>query len=176
MPRPRRGFSRGNAPSRRLTAWTEGPGGSVPVGLSASGSAILGAGVTPNVEGLTIVRTRGDVEIVLRLAGAAEGFTGAIGLCLVTDEAFAIGITAMPTPVSDMDDELWFYHRFFSLHAGAVTATAALARIALNWEVDSRAMRKQPVGMTCAAVIEVTELPTAIIDVQFDSRQLVKLA
>ncbi len=175
MPRRGRGLLPASGSNRRQTGWSVGPGSSVPVGVSASGSLILGSGVGANIQGLTLIRVRGHVELVLRLAGASEGFTGAIGICLVTDDAFAIGITAMPTPVTDMEDDIWLYHRFFSVHAGAVTATAALARISESWEVDSKAMRKTPQGTTLAAVFEATEVGTSIIDVTFQSRLLDKL-
>jgi len=173
--RPRRGLNRGNVASRRLTAWSVGVGGSAPTAFSASGSAILGSGTVPNVEGLTLIRTRGFCELVLRTASAAgEGYTGAIGICNVTDEAFAIGITAIPIPITNMGDDIWYYHRFFSVHAGS-GAVDVNARYEQHFEVDSKAMRKTPVGITTVAVIQVVEQGTAILDVSFDTRQLVKL-
>ena len=170
-----RGFHPGNATSWRQTGWDVGPGGPAPTSITGSGAQILGSGISALTDGLTLVRVRGFIEIVMELGGVGEGFTGAVGLCVVTDDAFAVGITALPSSITDMSDDVWMYHRFFSLHAGAVSATAALARIHESWEVDSKAMRKIPQGKTLAMVLEVTEIGTADATIAFDSRVLLKL-
>ena len=148
------------------------------MGLVATGSAILGNGVGPNVEGLTVVRIRGELLVYLVSATAlADGFNCAFGIGITSAQAFAIGVTAVDTPISEAAAELWMYHRFFSLHAPSaaeaefIPSLAAVARI----EVDSKAMRKFAADEILYAAIEVVELGTAQVQVDFNSRVLVKL-
>ena len=96
---------------------------------------------------------------------------------IVTADAFAIGITAVPVPLSDKEWEGWLYHRIFDLHT--VTATIAdgvnAYAIAQRFEVDSKAMRKVGVNEVLFAVFEVVESNASQIDVFFDTRMLLKL-
>ena len=177
MPRSRRGFSQGR--TRRLTAWGLGPGGSGAASIASSTSTILGSGVVPLVEGLTAVRLRGSLQAYLKTSDAANGgFHCALGIALATDEAFAVGITALPEPVTDPGFDGWLFHRFFDLHSfGATIAESmnAAGLASIQFEVDSKAMRKIPVGMTMYAVLQSVELSTATMSVFFDSRVLAKL-
>ena len=155
--------------------------------LTATGnqSSILGFGAQVNLDGFTLVRTRGEFVAQLRSASAiANGFSGAFGIGIVTDAAFAVGVTAVPTPVTEADSDSWLYHRFFSCIAGAPIAGAAMqdedavnpTGAAVRFEVDSKAMRKTgEKESTIYAAIEVTELGTAAIDIMFNSRLLFKL-
>ena len=180
---------RGSYPVRsgrkaRLTDWALGPGGSASATVSSSQTIILGSGISPTAGKVTIVRTRGELLVQLVTAAAvSNGFHGAIGIGIVTDQAFGIGLTAVPKPISDMEWDGWLYHRFFSVMSsgvidGGVSAdhdmvlpTAGAVRI----EVDSKAMRIIDEEETAAAIIQVTEIGTATADIMFDSRMLVKL-
>jgi hypothetical protein len=42
----------------------------------------------------------------------SESQIGAIGLAVVTDQAVGIGVTAVPTPITDLSSDSWFLHRF----------------------------------------------------------------
>ena len=41
---------------------------------------------------------------------ASEGFHAGMGFSVVSDQAFAIGVTAVPTPMSDIDSDLFFVY------------------------------------------------------------------
>ena len=173
-----RAFGRSGSDLRRKTSWEVGPGSSTPVVLTGSGSTILGSGIAPTIPGLTLVRTRGLLGLTLNTAAAAgDGYTGALGIGVVTASAFAIGVTAVPTPLTDAGWDGWLYHEFFDVRAGDRTAgdsnwEAAIAR----YTVDSKAMRKiEDEEKTVFAVLEVVEQGTAQVEVSFDSRVLVKL-
>ena len=112
-----------------------------------------------------------------------SGFFGAFGIGVVTDEAFAAGIGAMPTPITDEGSDIWLYHRYINIMASSpLSGAAALDRTAvtgntavLRFEVDSRAMRKLTVEDTIFAAIEVTEIGVCTMQWQFLSRSLFKL-
>ena len=81
---------------------------------SSSGSAFLGSGVTPVVSGLTLVRTRGQLFATLAVSSAAgDGYTGVWGIGKVTAAAFAAGLTAIPTPITEADWDGWLYWSTF---------------------------------------------------------------
>jgi len=163
--------------ARRSTAWAIGPA-DVDGGFSASGSALWSVAAAPTQEGLTVVRLRGLVSLTQATAGVAlDGFFGAHGICQVTDEALAVGITAVPTPLDDSDWDGWMWHTFFDVRsptatfADGVNAGSVISRI----EIDNKAMRKVPIGMNLIGVTEVTESGTATCELQAQTRMLVKL-
>jgi len=123
-----------------------------------------------------LVRTRGLLDVFLDGVPTADGdgYFGAFAIGIVTDPAIAIGITAVPTPITEQSWDGWLYHTFISVHTMDVTfgnMGAAHHRI----EVDSKAMRKFPVEMTMFAVLEVVEIGTATLNAFWDSRVLFKL-
>ena len=175
--------------SRRKVSWTLGPQTGVDgasQGISASSSVIATGGAAVIEEGITLVRTRGDLNLFLTSATTAgDGFHGAFGIAVVTDQAFTAGILSVPTPITEESWNGWLYHRYFSLFAGGTIAAATAAQqadqvngtsAALHIEVDSKAMRKLNVDQTLYAVIEVVELGAAGMDWAFNSRMLMKLA
>ena len=118
----------------------------------------------------------------LDLATAAgDGFLGALGIGIVTTDAFDAGITAVPGPFSDSDWDGWIWHHFFQLRGIAVQSQGADVAInsvggTLRIPIDSKAMRIQSdnevlFGMTETAV----ETGTAGMVVVADTRVLDKL-
>ncbi len=121
-----RGFVRG---PRRLTSWALGPGGYDIATLdrqqfTASQTLIIGSGVTPIIDNLTVVRIRGFIDFGLRSADAVlAGFNFVAGIGIVSGDAFAIGVTATPNPFDDTDWPGWLW-----LGSGSSrTSVAALA-------------------------------------------------
>jgi len=175
------------SPSRRKVGWGTGPksgtSGAPIQGISGSGSNIGTIGATPSSDGITLVRLRGMTHLFLATSGGVgQGFHGAIGVGIATDPAVAIGVSAVPTPITEEVWDGWLWHTYFSLTAaGAITAAGA----ALSWSgegesavrivVDSKAMRKIAVTETIYCVIEVVEIGAATLDWSFNSRTLSKL-
>ena len=123
----------------RQTGWEEGPGTLDGLAISTETSAILGSGQAAIGDGQTIIRLRGFAELIITSAGSpADGFTGAMGIGIVSAPAFAIGITAVPTPITEIEWEGWMWHQMFSYHV----SDAALDVAALRFTIDSKAMRK----------------------------------
>ena len=173
----RREFTRGRS-TRRGVGWEEGPGGHAVTQLTNTGSTILNAGAQALVDDITLMRTRGNAHVFLNGAatGAGAGYHGALGIGIVTAEAFAIGMTAMPVPITNLDWDGWLFHTFFDVHvnssmpADPITSPAASVRL----DVDSKAMRKLTSGDTIYAAVQVEESGTAVVDIYFESRMLIK--
>jgi len=161
---------------RRKTAWTFGPGSTAATQISAASTVGIGSGVAALVDGLTMIRIRGSVSAYLESASAAkDGFHCAIGIGVFTEEAFAAGVGSMPAPLTDVDRDLWLYHRFFDIHvAGAAVVDSFQSSI--QFEIDSKAMRKWPESRVVGALIQVIEIGTATMQLFMDTRMLVKLA
>ena len=99
----RSGYSpRGHRSSGVARDWGAGTGGTGAVSVNAAGPQILGAGVQTVGSELTLLRTRGIVHLSLTSAtSAGDGFFGAIGICVVSDQAFTAGVGSMPTPITE---------------------------------------------------------------------------
>jgi len=147
-------------------------------GLTGSGQSIIALGVTNLVDGLTLIRVRGtwtvEVDVIPTLA--TNFFKYALGLCIVTEQAFAVGATALPGPLSENDWDGWLWH-----HQGIAGAVPqALSNIGAGRisavPVDTKAMRKQPQGMVLIGMVEVDETGVAgTFRSELESRMLSKL-
>ena len=163
---------------RRTVVWNQGPGSATVTAFSSNVTTVLGLGQT-SLGGVTVVRLRGSLQAFLRSGDAGGvGFHCALGVGIVTQDAFSVGVTAMPNPQDDTDWK-WLYHRIFDLHTLDATIAnsygpAGLA--AIQFEVDSKAMRKMVPNQTIFASLQVVEAAAATMDVYFDSRMLLKLS
>ena len=173
---------------RRKTSWNIGPQTGVdgaPQGISSSVAVLATGALVVLEEAITLIRTRGDLNLYLQSAtGTGDGFHGAFGIAVATSPAVLAGIASLPTPITEEDWDGWLYHRYFSLVAGGTIAAATAAQqadqvnsssAALHFEVDSKAMRKLSVDQSLYAAIEVVELGAASMQWAFNSRMLVKL-
>jgi len=160
--------------SRRQTTWELGPGGNTVSTITDSLSTILGAGVSPTNDGLTIVRLRGSLQAYLTAGTINVGMHCAIGAGIVSNDAFAVGVTAMPDPIADVEWKGWLYHRFFDVHS-AGTFDQTDPNVSIRFEIDSKAMRKLGFNETLFFVVETVEAGAASMAVFADSRVLVKL-
>ena len=172
----RRGYSLRSPSRRRSTHWGFGPGDNAVNAITGDGVTFLGSGIILSTETqATIVRLRGSLVAYLTATSAAnDGFHCAIGVGLVSDEAFAVGVASIPGPLTEADNEIWMYHRFFDIHSPTATLASADVSQSVAFEVDSKAMRKWDDDKTLVAMLEVEEASVAIAAVWFDSRVLLK--
>ena len=170
--------------SRRKTSWDEGTGRQAPTTISGTGITALNLAAEFLRDGLTVVRQHGELMMYLESASAArDGYAGAFGVGIAEAKAIAVGVTALPGPIAEMDWDGWLIHRIFSIRTPAVLVGAASEDVdallpvtgAVRFEIDSKSMRKVGIGDTLFAVIEVTEVGTAVMQVNWNSRVLVKL-
>ena len=132
---------RAGGPKRQVT-WI-GPADQPYVAVASTVSVLL-ASFDPNAAGLakpTVVRTRGQVSVKPEAFTGDVDIVGAFGMCVVTDQAFGIGITAIPDPFDQAEWDGWFVWRSFSYHLEFSTAENILLG-SWDFEVDSKAMRK----------------------------------
>ena len=60
----------------------------------------------------TIVRTRGVLRFSSDQEAATESWGGSFGMAVVSDQASAVGVTAVPTPTTENSSDLWFVYEF----------------------------------------------------------------
>ncbi len=121
----------------------------------------------------TVVRLRGHVSV--QIDGPADGDKKcvAMGLILATDAATAIGGTALPSPITDLDAE-WIWHGFFGLQAQSATQSASEGSQVVTREIDSKAMRKFKSNSNVIAVVDGSNLSgTPVADAVVGVRVLI---
>ena len=160
---------------RRETQWLAG--GPVRNTLAVGSTAVLTQSLTAAELALrpfTIVRTRGILHVESDQTAAQEFMHAGIGMCVVSDQAIAIGVTAIPTPMTDRVSDLWFlYEEIFNSFLFG-DATGFITPAGVRSVFDSRAMRKVEEGEDIAVVKETSAISTgAIVTSAF--RMLIKL-
>ena len=142
--------------SRRQTAWAFGTVATAITNLAAASKVLIS---TANATLLaarpfTIVRVRGILSVQSDSTAATRTTFGAFGIAIVSDTAAALGITAVPDPVTDEASGLWFVYQHWL--AGRTFVTAAGIQGSEDWsqyEIDSKAMRKVDEGSDTAVVL-----------------------
>ena len=170
--------NRGRFPARgprRLTQWI-GPAVqgyvSVTSGAKVAVSSFTPQAATPSANRPTVVRTRGMISIIPGAFSASVSIVGAVGCCIVSSDALAVGITAIPGPFSDSEWGGWFVWHSFAYRFEFDDATGVQFPN-WNWQVDSKAMRK--VGPN-EALVQVAESQSGAFDIAAPLRTLVKLS
>ena len=161
--------------TRRLTAWEEGPGEWVASGhvITGDDSALLDTGQTPVIPGLTVVRIRGFLSLTMTAASAiGDGFVGAFGIGICTATAFAQGVNSVPTPTAQIADENWLWMQEFGCFAQSLNGPF---NASLDFNIDSKAMRKFDDGMVIYAAYDAEEIGDASLQLTFRTRMLLKL-
>ena len=75
-------------------------------------------------------------------------------MCVVTDQAAAIGVTAMPTPTTDNISDSWFLWLPWMASWRLADATGVQANPYMRYDFDSKAMRKVQESDTIAVMLE----------------------
>ena len=150
------GRSAGAISQRRLTSWFEFQ--PIRTAFSATGGTVL---FTLNAAALalrpfTIIRTRFLVSIETDQLAADEPQVGALGMAIVSDQASAVGVTAVPTPITDMASDFWFVHQLMFSSFVFADATGFDSQGMTNHTIDSKAMRKVDIGQDLVVVGELS--------------------
>jgi len=93
----------------RSTAWGASTTTTVSIGSSATpilAFSLTAAGLA--MRPFTIIRERFFWYVRPDVFTGGEPYGGAIGFCVVSDQAVAIGVTAVPTPITDMGSDLFY--------------------------------------------------------------------
>ena len=171
MARPHRTFGRSGGATRQVTWVAPADQGYVAV---AAGTAVILSSFDANVNNMpkpTIVRTRGVVSVKPAVGTDIE-IVGAIGVGIVSDEAFTAGVASIPGPWSEADWDGWFVWRSFAFSQTQLDATGSLLN-SIQIEIDSKAMRKQSENYT---MVTLAESQAAAFEISTNLRTLFKLS
>ncbi len=113
-------------------------------------ATLLALGLFPS----TIVRTRGTFWVQSDQNAANETPFGAFGFAVVSERARAVGVTAIPFPVTDEGSDLFFVHQTFLGGSFGASTGALFANPWHQYDFDSKAMRKLEDGMAIAVQIQ----------------------
>ena len=94
--------------SRRLTEWAAIVPEITFQGLAAA-TVVIDSTFT-SADPATVIRLVGQLTVTSDQQAVGENPFGAVGLCVVSDQAVAIGATAIPTSYTDPESDLWFFH------------------------------------------------------------------
>ena len=150
-----RRFTRGRAGRPRSTFWLRtdlGSGGAFWKSLGAA-TAVIDQSLAGVGSDLTIVRTRGMLGVKSDQVAATEEPFGAYGVAIVSEQALAIGATAVPLPYTDADSDQWLVHGYFMADVTAGDATG-FTPLATRTDFDSKAMRKIVPGESVVFMLE----------------------
>ena len=139
----------------------------VPVLLNVTGALFL------DLRPFTVVRVRGGMHLQSDQTAGAELQAINYGVAVVSDQAVAIGVTAIPTPTADAGSDAWLVYQSLMTSHGAGTVDSEQGRFI---EYDSRAMRRVEDGFQVVFVVE-TDIAGLTQGVNFRNRArlLIKL-
>ena len=161
---------------RRSMLWSEGPRVVAVSSFSAAGKTAWNIGQNSG-GGVTIVRIRGGFTAWLELVTAlGDGFSSvAAGIGIVSADAFAVGSTAMPGPLSDPEWD-WMWINYFGAMVGSTVTEEFKGLAAVRQVIDTKAMRKvQPNEVVFGMVESEVEIGAATVTFAAATRMLVKL-
>ena len=144
------------------------------VNVPAASKVLLGTvALDNNFIDETFLRSIGGIKISSDQVSTNELQIGAFGVALVSETAAALGITAVPDPVTDADDDIWFVYQSFAQQFQFLDATgASLAGNFGAWyPIDSKAKRVVHGGMIGAIVVANSHV-THAFDIMFNLRVL----
>jgi len=149
----RRDFRRGAVAIRqaRMTVW--GFLNPVDTTITAAGGTIVASlnAAALAARPFTVIRTHWEVMLRSDQAAAIEVQSAAVGCAVVSDQAVAVGVTAVPTPVTDSGSDLWYVHKFiFGDESNLTDRTRSATRLS----IDSKAMRKVNEDQDIVTVVE----------------------
>jgi len=104
----------------------------------------------------TVVRTHFAFYLKFDQAAANEVQKCFWGAAVVSDQAVAVGVTAVPTPDTELGSSLWFALKIMYADGVSLTDVATAGKY---FELDSKAMRKVEVGQD---IVIVEENPAAV--------------
>ncbi len=169
------GFTQRGGARRRETFWLDLVGTR---SVLASGTPVLFTGYSANTLALrpfTIVRTRGILQLASDQEAADETYMAHLGMAIVSDQALAVGVTAVPNPIADADSDMWFLYESMASSMRFGDATGFVDGAGVFRIFDNKAMRKVEDGQDIAVVVENEATPFDGCVLVKKGRQLIKL-
>ena len=167
------------APKRQIA--NEGFDGTATLtfGASTTATAVGSIGALITTPAATLVRTRGNFGMVVTASGTNTSLKNVVmGLTVVSEDAFAVGLTALPTPIGDVE-RMWQVWQAGSVYAdGTASGESAGGAVFREYPIDSRGMRKVKAGNVLAVTFEgfqVSATTGTIVLVSYSLRLQLKL-
>ncbi len=165
---------RGRSVQKRDSLWLQFAPGETSIAAAATATLISVLNTAAlALRPFTIVRTRFILGIRSDQSAASETQQLAYGHVVVQDTATAIGVTAVPTPVTDMASD-WHVYEQMVANFQFKTGVGIDSQNYSSMVVDSKAMRKVDFGQDLAVVAE-TAAGSAGLILYEGGRILVKL-
>ncbi len=102
----------------------------------------------------TIVRTHLEILQQSDQLAVSEFMAAALGICVVSQSASSAGIGAIPTPLTELDSDLWLVYQPMLHQFLFASAVGFQAMVGVRYTVDSKAMRKVNNDQDVAVVVE----------------------
>jgi len=160
--------------NRRESAWVSIA--TTRTNITAPSTAVLFTGFSAAALALrpfTIVRVRGQMHLSSDQLANSESYQASLGLAVVSDQALAIGVTAVPTPETDRDSDLFFVYESLSGEF-SVSSAISILESGHGKDFDSKAMRKVEDGQDVALTIETSSISNGVFFSK-QARMLIKL-
>jgi len=139
-------------PPKKSTVWLQvNLGTDVLVGSACALLGSLNAAALALLP-FTVVRTRLECRYSTDQSSASETPHGAFGLIVVSDKAAALGITAVPCPITNANDDFFVWQAMQSKFE--FTTGTGYRDIGERYTIDSKAMRKMDTGDDIGIVFE----------------------
>ncbi len=140
---------------KRKSLWL--PQETLATNVSAAGGTIVSSlnAAALALRPFTIVRVHGWFFVASDQAAASESYCAEYGMAVVSDQAVAIGVTAVPTPVTDAGSSLFFVHGRRSGRVVFTTSGNGFRDHGSGHEWQSKAMRKVELGQDIVTVVEL---------------------
>jgi len=122
----------------------------------------------------TVVRTRGYLFARSDQILAPETYGYSFGIAVVSAQAAAIGVTAVPTPVTDRGSDLFFVYESL-MGRFEFDTSAAWGEVGHFKEFDSKAMRKVQNAEDVVVTFENSAISSDTVIASAGLRMLIKL-
>ena len=143
------------------------------VAVPAASKVLLGSFINTSGNDLVIERVRGEFTVNSDQTAASEEVMGALGFMIVSEDAFAVGITAISSPVSDPTNS-WFVWHPFTLFSETSTGQQVNNPAGRPIVVDSKSKRVFE-GNTRVVVVAENFATVGGLEMIFVLRVLAKL-
>jgi len=123
----------------------------------------------------TIVRTRGELMLTTTTAQPGAHIRGAFGMIVASSDAATVGVTALPGPLSDIEND-WFVWQPVNLFHQSATENEASRGQNFRYPFDSRGMRKVKAGEVLVLMMELaSDVAGSVILAEYAFRVQAKL-
>ena len=140
--------------------------------VAAASKVLLGGFTLSNTNiDETILRTVGRLAVSTDNPVGDEEQIGAFGMILVSDAAVAVGVTAIPGPITDGQDDGWFVYVPIVQRYHHETSVGFDPQFATGYDFDSKAKRVVEEGRQMAIMVENAHA-THAFDIAFVLRLL----